>query len=268
MNELALGGLSAALVFLCLWKTDDTNAQIGVVPIALLALFTLVPGEARVACGFGLFVSIPAYAAFFVRQRGRRVPMPDYFGVDGVDGVAAPASVAAVAQSAPDVHRTPSTSDGPYYIPNTPHKQVLAAGGTPGQRMRFTGHVRTRDGAPVRGAAIEIWHADGNGDYDNEHYNCRGHQYTDEEGGFGFETVRPFGYGRKSLSMAGVVDYRSAHLHVKIRRDGETWTSQIWFPDDDDRNPTDIAFSRFAETNVVTLDREDGIEVARFDFVL
>lgn len=258
--------VGAVVAFVALWKTDDTNAQIAVPPILGVALFLLVPEPWRLASGLGLLAGLPAYVVFFLYQRGQRVPMPDYTAVDAP----APAtpSEGPVGSTRKAMHRTPSTPDGPYYIPGTPHKQLLAADGTAGEPMRFVGHVRTRGGEPIRGAAIEIWHADGNGDYDNEHYNCRGHQYTDEAGAFAFETVRPFGYGRRSWSMAGVVDYRSAHLHVKIRRDGETFTSQLWFPDDDERNPTDVAYARFQETNVLALDREAGRLVARFDFVL
>jgi len=256
----------AVVAFVALWKTDDTNAQIAVTPLALVALFLFVPAPWRLASGLGLLAGLPAYVAFFLYQRGQRAPMPDYTSVDGPAPVTRSDGPTGYVQTA--MLPTPSTPDGPYYIPGTPHKKALSADGTAGEPMRFGGQVRTREGQPIRGAAIEIWHADGNGDYDNERYNCRGHQYTDGEGAFAFETVRPFGYGRRTWSMAGLVDYRSAHLHVKIRRDGETFTSQLWFPDDDERNPTDVAYARFRKTNVLALDREAGCLVSRFDFVL
>ena len=133
--------------------------------------------------------------------------------------------------------------------------------------MRFRGRVLETDGTPIEGATVEIWHADGGGDYDNSDFNCRGHQFTNHDGEFGFETVRPFGYGRRTMSLAGVVDYRSAHIHAKIRTKGKTFTTQVWFPGDS-RNAQDIAFWKFKDTNVVRLDRDAVGLRSEFDFVI
>ena len=252
--------------FLAMWATDDSNVQIGV-PVTVAAGVALpLPEGGRAVWFAGIFVGLIAYTIFFVAQRGRRVAMPDYAHADGVPAVALGESAG---EHPPNASRpTPSTPDGPYYVPGSPRKNRLAEDGTPGDPMRFEGTVRDAEGRPVEGAALEIWHANGNGDYDNEAWNCRGHLYTGAEGRFSFETVRPFGYGKRSWSMAGVVDYRSAHFHVKIRKDDATFTTQIWFPDDDDRNPTDVAYSRFENTNVLTLDREGETWLGRFDFVV
>ena len=126
-----------------------------------------------------------------------------------------------------------------------------------------------RDGErrPNAGATTEIWHADGNGNYGN-HLKFRGHQPTAGDGHFDFESVRPYGYGKRSFSMAGWIDYRSAHQHVKICKDGETFTFQLWFPDDDERNPAHITYGRLREKKVLSLERGANGLVSPFDFVL
>ena len=63
------------------------------------------------------------------------------------------------------------------------------------------------------------------------------------------------------------VNAQMAHFHVKIARDGETFTTQIWFPEDE-RNATDIAYARFQKTNVLALRREGDTWVGHFDFVV
>ena len=157
--------------------------------------------------------------------------------------------------------------DGPYYALNTPEARVIAREGTAGTPMIFQGRVVDESGAPIEGAVIEIWHADGNGEYDNESYNCRGHQFTNAEGCFEFRTVKPFGYGVRSLSLEGVVDYRSAHLHIKLRKDDRSQTTQIWFPDDP-RNATDLAYLAVKDVSTANQKVVDGALYSRFDFIL
>ncbi len=266
MLGLIVAAVAALLVFVALERTDDSHFQVGVPPLVVVLLFTIVPAPDRVAAGLGAVVGALAYAAFFVRQRGRRVPMPDY-----ERGESEPTIDSPVRGPAPRAdRRTEGAPDGPYYKPGTPHTAQVSATDTPGEPMLFHGHVLDRDGQPQEGVAIEIWHANGEGDYDLDGYVCRGHQYTDPRGRFAFRTVKPFGYGIASWSMAGVVDYRSAHIHVKLRRPGEdTFTTQVWFADDP-RKARDVAYSRFAETNTVELDSDEatGFVTARYDFVI
>lgn len=44
------------------------------------------------------------------------------------------------------------------------------------------------------GAVVDVWSCDGNGVYDNTDFRLRGHQFTDAEGRFAFETVKPRDY--------------------------------------------------------------------------
>lgn len=161
----------------------------------------------------------------------------------------------------------PTLVDGPYYSFGTPEARSIAREGTEGLPIIFQGRVVDETGEPVEGIAIEIWHADGNGEYDNVGFNCRGHQFTNTQGCFEFQTVMPFGYGQRSLSTEGVLDFRSAHFHVKLMRDGHTWTSQVWFPDDP-RNSGDIAFQVYKDIAIVNQKEIDGKLYCRFDFIV
>jgi protocatechuate 3,4-dioxygenase beta subunit len=81
--------------------------------------------------------------------------------------------------------------------------------------------------APVRGAAVDVWHADVDGEYsgfDGEEgaTHLRGIQLTDAHGRARFRTVYP-----------GWYPGRAVHVHVKVHRDGTTvHTGQLFFPDE------------------------------------
>ena len=266
VTDIAILVLAALAVGLALHKSDDTSFQAAVVPVAVLLLLWPVPEAQRAMVGGGIGLGALAYLAVFLLNRIRSVPMPDYPASTAATTTTVDMSASTSASGTP-MRRTPTAPDGPYYIPDTPEKLTIAAPGTQGERMNFTGRVLRQDGTPIGGACIEIWHADGNGDYDNQNFNTRGHQFTNANGEFLFETVKPLGYGRPSLSLIGTIDFRSAHIHAKIRIDGKTCTTQVWFPEDP-RNARDIAYWKFKNTNVVGYDDDAPVLTARFDFVV
>lgn len=150
---------------------------------------------------------------------------------------------------------TPAVEEGPYYKTGSPERANIAAPGTPGTPLILEGRVTDWEGKPVPRAWLDFWQADGNGRYDNDGFNLRGHQYADEEGRYRLETVRPHEYLM-----------RAAHLHVKVRaREGSpVFTTQLFFPDEA-RNSTDPLFEPGTTVNVAdSTDRQH----ARFDFVI
>ena len=265
MFELLLFVILAPVMFLALRKTDDTNLQIGVLPLGILLVVAL-PEESAMSASVAVALGTVGYLAYFFGARVRREPMPDYASAGSsfpAPEVALPDSTRPPGGFAP----TPAGPDGPYYRPNSPAKRQLAEEGTKGEPMRFAGRVLDNDGQPVEGAIIEIWHADGAGEYDHSEFNCRGHQATNRDGQFVFDTVKPKGYGVRSMSLIGTVDFRSAHIHVKIRAGEPTFTTQVWFPDDA-RNRLDVAYWAFKKTNVIEYEPDQPVLTARFDFVL
>jgi protocatechuate 3,4-dioxygenase beta subunit len=72
----------------------------------------------------------------------------------------------------------------------------------------------------VERALIDFWQADDRGNYDNDGYRLRGHQFTDGQGRYELTTVVP-----------GVYPGRTRHIHVKVQApDGPVLTTQLYFP--------------------------------------
>jgi protocatechuate 3,4-dioxygenase beta subunit len=150
---------------------------------------------------------------------------------------------------------TPSVEEGPYYTPGSPERQRITDPGTSGSRLVVEGCVLERHGRPIAHACLDFWHADGHGKYDNEGYNLRGHQYTDKNGRYRLETVRPLEYM-----------FRAAHIHVKVRatENSPVLTTQLFFPEEK-KNATDPIFEPLTVMDVT--DTKDG-QKAAFDFVV
>lgn len=150
---------------------------------------------------------------------------------------------------------TAAVEEGPYYKTGSPERSNIVEPGTTGRRMILEGRVLDKNGEPIAGAWLDFWHADGNGIYDNEGFNLRGHQYTDETGRYRLETVRPLEYLM-----------RAAHVHAKVRAVDKSpiLTTQLFFPDEA-RNKTDPIFEEKTLMNIA--DMQDG-QIATFDFVV
>jgi protocatechuate 3,4-dioxygenase beta subunit len=115
---------------------------------------------------------------------------------------------------------TPAQTPGPFFKPSSPERASLREPGVPGRPMVLQGVVLDQDCRPQPGALVDLWHCDGDGHYDNAGYRCRGHQFTDAEGRFRFETVLPALYPG-----------RTRHFHVRVQAPGgPPLTTQLYFP--------------------------------------
>ena len=147
---------------------------------------------------------------------------------------------------------TPRQTEGPYFRPNSPHRRDLTVDAGSPQRFSLRGFVLDTRCRPIPNAMIEIWHADEAGEYDNRGYRWRAHQFTDEAGRWGFDTILTQHYS-----------FRTAHYHFRVQRPGrEVLTTQLYFPD----HPRNSRDRLFDPRLVMTLssDRSSG----RFDFIL
>jgi protocatechuate 3,4-dioxygenase beta subunit len=123
-----------------------------------------------------------------------------------------------------------------------------------GTLLTLSGLVLTRSCRPVDGALLDFWQADDGGNYDNEGYRLRGHQFTDASGAFRLETIVP-----------GLYPGRTRHIHVKVQAPGEPiLTTQLFFPGEE-RNASDSIFHTSLLMQITT--GSDGNE-GRFNFVL
>src|SRR6185369_13026926 len=115
---------------------------------------------------------------------------------------------------------TPSQTEGPYFTLNSPEKRDFASDSPGGERMTIAGYVLTQNCNPVGRALVELWHADLTGTYDNSGFKLRGHQFTDAEGRWWFDTIVP-----------GLYPGRTRHYHLKAQRlGGSLLTTQLYFP--------------------------------------
>ncbi len=153
-----------------------------------------------------------------------------------------------------DDDETPSQTEGPFYTPNTPQRASLLEAGISGTTLLVTGKVLTTDCQPIAGAVLDFWHADDAGNYDNEGFLLRGHQFSDENGNFRLETIMP-----------GLYTGRTRHIHVKVQGPNTTLlTTQLYFPGDAENN-SDGIFDKALLMDVA--DDGEG-KAAAFNFVL
>ena len=137
---------------------------------------------------------------------------------------------------------------GPFWRLNSPRVEnggSIVRSGTPGAPLFVNGRVVDRDGCPIPGAEVDVWHASPVGLYENQDpeqadMNLRGKFTTDQDGRFAFRSVMMVGYpiptngvvGRL-LEAQGRHPYRPAHLHALIFKPGfKTLISQVYDPAD------------------------------------
>src|SRR4051794_29166463 len=115
----------------------------------------------------------------------------------------------AVATGAVSCILTPEMTEGPYYVPNEAVRRNITEGksGT-ALRLHLT-VVSASTCKPIKGAAVDIWHADATGVYSGVQGNTgtflRGVQRTDRNGLAVFDTIYP-----------GWYHGRAVHIHVKV----------------------------------------------------
>lgn len=150
---------------------------------------------------------------------------------------------------------TPAQTEGPYFTPDSPLRAGLYEPGMAGTRLRVGGLALDTSCRPLANVLVDLWQCDAQGRYDNAGYRLRGHQFTDAQGRWQFETLLP-----------GLYPGRTRHLHVKLQpRGGKILTTQLYFPNDAASNGRDRIFDKRLLMNTAG-DAEQMI--ARYDFVL
>jgi catechol 1,2-dioxygenase len=146
---------------------------------------------------------------------------------------------------------------GPFWRMNSPATEnggTIIRSPTPGPAIFVTCRVKDQKGNPIVGAECDIWHSSPEGFYEQQdpkqaNMNLRGKFTTDAEGKFWFRSVKPSGYPIPIDGPVGDLlragkrhNYRPAHLHFLIFKEGfKTMISQIYTPDDD-KLETDAQF--------------------------
>ena len=145
-------------------------------------------------------------------------------------------------------------TEGPFFKPKSPERSDLHEPGSGAHQLELSGLVLTRSCHPLRGAVVDLWHADERGEYDNVGFRYRGHVLTGPDGVFRFRTIVP-----------AIYFGRTRHYHVKVQAPGSRLlTTQLYFPNEP-ANLRDGLFQR--ELLMRIADAGDNLN-ARFDFVL
>jgi protocatechuate 3,4-dioxygenase beta subunit len=151
-----------------------------------------------------------------------------------------------------DLEITPQETIGPAFEPNSPIKSNFRESGITGEPVTLTGFVLDRKGKPIKGALLDFWHADADGQYDFVRF--RGHQFSEVNGRYELQTILP-----------GIYPGRTRHYHVRLQAaPGPILTTQLYFPDEP-RNNLDGLFRRDLLLNI--RDANPG-RLANFNFVL
>jgi hydroxyquinol 1,2-dioxygenase len=177
---------------------------------------------------------------------------------------------------------TESTVFGPFFVEGAPRFENGddIAGGAPGETCVVNGRVLAPGGQPIAGARIDIWQADDAGKYDVQYDDLadprgRGHLFSNSEGRFWFQTVRPKPYpiptdgpvGRL-LRATGRSPMRPAHIHFRIAADAYATLTTHVFVADDPFLDTDAVFGVKESLIAPFVASKDAPCTLEFDFVL
>ena len=149
---------------------------------------------------------------------------------------------------------TEAQTEGPYFTADSPERRSLLEPGTAGTLLVVSGRVLATDCRPVERALLDFWQADADGEYDNEGFTLRGHQFTDARGSFSLKTVVP-----------GLYPGRTRHVHVKVQAPGApVLTTQLYFPGEGENDGDSL----FTPSLAMAVRRSGDRQLGRFDFVL
>jgi catechol 1,2-dioxygenase len=137
---------------------------------------------------------------------------------------------------------------GPFWrmdSPRTENGGSIVRSPTPADPIFVAAWVKDRQGRPVAGAEVDVWHTSSEGFYENQDpaqadMNLRGKFTTDGEGRIRFRSVKPAGYPipingpvGELLRAQGRHNMRPAHIHFLIFKPGfKTQFSQVYSSDD------------------------------------
>jgi hydroxyquinol 1,2-dioxygenase len=128
---------------------------------------------------------------------------------------------------------TPTTVEGPFHIADSPAFEAGSnmAEGCPGIPCFVSGTVKSTDGKPIAGAALDVWQSDGEGLYEAQLGTdkpwMRGVFRSGADGAYGFRTVAPIDYSipmdgpvGELVRAGGVSHIRPAHVHFCVEAPG------------------------------------------------
>lgn len=153
--------------------------------------------------------------------------------------------------------RTPivDVTEGPYYKQGSPERNTISDATITGTSILLSGLVLDENCNPIANAWLDFWQADAGGNYDNQGFKLRGHQYTDTSGRYIVSTVIP-----------GEYPGRTPHIHVKVRpfENGPVTTTQLFIPNAE-KNTSDTLYD---DSLLVSISDGPEGKTATYNFVI
>lgn len=119
---------------------------------------------------------------------------------------------------------TQSLTEGPYYSTDTPVRSNIVSSQS-GTTTKFTITVVDSSCKPVKGAKVDIWHANASGTYSavegNTQNFLRGTQVTNAAGKVTFTTIYPGWYPGRTM-----------HIHFKVWKNNQVAVTSQFFASD------------------------------------
>lgn len=160
--------------------------------------------------------------------------------------------------------------EGPFYTDGPPEitDQILGSESSQGTPLVISGRVLNLECSEfIPNTIVDVWHADHEGQYDNQGFNFRGFTRSNDQGFYLFKTIVPGKY----LNGA---DFRPSHIHFKIKPPNfPLLTTQLYF-EGDDKIANDAAASidsgTFDATNriIPLTENDEGVMEGQFDIVI
>lgn len=155
-------------------------------------------------------------------------------GAQGLDRFATPA-----APCVANPTLTPAVNVAAEFRPGAPARRMLLERGSAAAPLSLSGTVSGLTCGRIKGARVDLWHADAKGAIDTQGFRLRGHQITDAEGKYAFETIVP-GAPR---GRAPRVNLRIEVPRERVLKAGQRaiFLTALFFPSDS-RNASDPLF--------------------------
>jgi protocatechuate 3,4-dioxygenase beta subunit len=176
---------------------------------------------------------------------------------------------------------TRTNIEGPVYRPGAPVRpdgNFLDAEVAPdADLVDIIGVVTDAEtGLPLSGIELDVWHVDERGIYDREGFHLRGRVISGSDGRYRIRTALPIDYAEhlndpigELLGKMGRESYRAAHIHLKVRVNGEERLTTQFFRGDSPHLANDYVIGAVSPDLVVTpvpVGEADGHPLYRMEF--
>lgn len=217
-----------------------------------------------------------AGGAFLIACSGDNTLSPQSTGSAGRDEVPTGTVGATSRNPAPPANSTPVPScvvlpeltEGPYFVDTQLDRSDIRADPTTGvlregAELTLALNVLSVAGgscSPMAGAMVDIWQCDALGVYSGVQDNAQGFNTMGQKFLRGYQTSDGNGQVRFSTIYPGWYPGRATHIHFKIRKGDEEFTSQFFFDDamSNEVNNTMAPYSQKGATGR-TQNARDGI---------